>query len=119
MKTYTELEAMQTEAYLNPDNFRTMYDGYESNNEYAQEQYDKGLRIGNEFDEIHISYKSVWSASNLDGRKVCHSCEGIGYHGCTAHLLKGFLDSTARIIVHRKWLDKPVVIKESTKVVAA
>lgn len=118
MKPYSELEMIQPIDYLNPDNFKTMWDG-EPENEYSVQQYNAGLKYGNEFDEIHISQRGTWSASNIDNRTNVTGYEGIGYHRCTSQILQGFLDSTARIFVHRKFLEKPVVIKESTKLAIA
>ena len=101
--TYAELAELPAEAYLNPENFVTLYDGSDKHlkNGYGVEQYKKGLKIGQEFDYITLSYKGVWSAGNDDGRSHCRSYEGIGYHACTADLLRGFLDSPARLIVYR------------------
>ena len=102
--------------FLNPDNFITRYDSCPDNLEYAEEQYKKGLEVGNKSREINISYNGVWSATDIYGYNMI-SYERIGYHACTKDLLKGFLDSNAKIIVHREIDDKiqKCVIKESSE----
>jgi hypothetical protein len=85
------------------------------NENRAKEQYEHGLEVGNNAKEIHISYSDSWSADNLDG-SYTSAPERIGYHACTKDLLHGFLDSSAKIVVHRD-IDGKIqsqVIKESS-----
>lgn len=89
---------MRANDYLNPANFVTAFDRYPGNTEYAQQQYDNGLRIGHEFAEIHISETGVWSASSPN--RLITSYETIGLHACTCDLLHGFLCSGAPIFVY-------------------
>jgi hypothetical protein len=98
MASYSELERLPAEAYLNPDNFRTEYDGRVLGK--AEEQYQAGLEYGRNATRISLSYKGVWGASMKNGAMVS-SYEGIGYHAETAALLKGFLDSGCAIVVYR------------------
>lgn len=96
---YKFLESLAPNAYLNADNFKTAMDHLPAAG-YAEKQYAHGLEIGQNAHEIHISISSVWSASMKNGGALSSS-EGIGYHSCTADLLRGFLDSKAPIHVHR------------------
>lgn len=103
MPTYKELAALSAFAYLSTDNFRTMFDAqHVASGEfgYAARQYKSGLEVGQKSTEIHIAVNSVWSARGKDGGHTS-SYEGIGYHACTADLLRGFIDSGCKIIVHR------------------
>jgi hypothetical protein len=110
---YKELSELSAEAYLDPKNFITDYD--KTLDDYAKEQYEKGLNTGKEFALISIGASSVWSAS-MNGRgSLLSSYEGIGYHSCTADLLRGFLDSPAKVVVYRAWNLDGVVIKEASK----
>ena len=99
MKSYAELSALPAEAYLNPNNFVTDWDNI--NPAQAKKQYEEGLRIGREANTIVIATNSVWSASLKNGAALT-SYEGIGYHAHTASLLKGFLDSGAKVVVYRR-----------------
>lgn len=87
------------EKFLNPDNFITGFDSLTENIGFQQQQYDKGKSIGNLANEIHISISNTWSSVEPDGGIT--SYERIGVHACTAALLKGFLDSSAKVVVHR------------------
>lgn len=103
MPSYEELAALPAEAYLDPSNFLTPFDG-PGNAEYRRKQYEKGLEYGKQGD-IHIAINSVWSVDITTGptwrQGSISSSEGIGYHAGTAALLQGFLDSGGRIFVHR------------------
>ena len=96
---YKELSALPSEAYLDPEKFRTATDSLPPSR-YTQEQHKKGLLTGLRAREITISCSSVWGATMLDGG-ILSSYEGIGYHSRTAELLQGFLDSGCRIVVYR------------------
>jgi hypothetical protein len=67
---------------------------------YQSKQYQHGLDIGRNASSVHIAVNSTWSARMKDGASLS-SYEGIGYHACTADLLRGFIDSGVRIVVHR------------------
>lgn len=108
MKT-NRLEDLSPEAFLNPDNLVSLMDGW-SDGDYAKQQYAKGLDLGTRAKTVHIAVNNVWSADMKDGSNM-FSYEKIGYHGCTRHLLHGFLDSGVRIVVHRNGLKEGVVIK--------
>lgn len=103
--TYAELSAKPASDYLNPANFQTAMDGAPPAS-YRAEQYRKGLEFGKNAEYIAIAANSVWGGRTKDGGHVS-SCEGIGYHSCTAELLRGFLESGAPLFVYRidgsKW----------------
>jgi hypothetical protein len=106
--TYTEIENLAAEAFLNPDNFVTAYDKMHDA-EKRQAKYNKGLEYSNTHARITINYKGVWSASNPGS--LTSSCEGIGYHAITCELLLGFLDGTAQIIIMRWIEDRKEMVK--------
>lgn len=85
--------------YLDPFEFVTQYDrmAIHINSGLAQKQFQKGVRIGFEYDQIHIAVDSTWTASG-SLKNVC-TYEGIGRNACTADLLRGFLRSDAAIVV--------------------
>lgn len=115
-QTYAQLEARPASDYLNPDNFVTASDKFPENiaRNLAQQQFETGKKYGDDAKEVHISVRSVWSASLKNGGHVS-SYEGIGYHAGTADLLRGFLASSAKVIVHRRCDDglTETVIKEA------
>lgn len=92
------------DTFLNPDNFKTSFDTEIIDNE----QYQKGLSIGNNSDKISISCFNTWSTDSIT------SYEKIGTHAGTSSLLKGFLDSKAKIEVYREINNqiKSKIIKE-------
>lgn len=96
---YSELTALPPEAYLNWREFG----GQGGSAEYADKQYEKGLKVGRDNDYIFISANGTWGAMRDRPRdhSMITSYEGIGYHGCTDALLHGFLDSGAPIVVYR------------------
>lgn len=104
---YFELEALKAEDYLNPDLFVTNFDSQPvtsvnmTKEQFAEKQYQDGIKIGKEYGEILINDRSVWSAISIHGGGVLSSSEGIGYHRNTKELLKGFIDSGAKIKVAR------------------
>lgn len=109
MKT-NRLEDLSPEAFLQPDtNLVSLMDGW-SDGEYAKRQYAKGLQTGLDAKTIHIAINNVWSADMKTGGHLS-SYEKLGYHGCTRHLMQGFLDSGCRIVVHRAGMKEGVVIK--------
>jgi hypothetical protein len=67
---------------------------------YNQSQYEKGLKYANESVEVGIGMNGTWFASGKDHSQTS-SYEGIGYHSCTAELLRGLLSGTARFVVYR------------------
>lgn len=99
--TISQLSAMPATAFLNPKNFKTLFD--REGSKYGQEQYAKGLAIGNDAKEVHISIRNVWSATTKTGGSI-QSYETLGYHSETAELLRGFIDSGVTIVV---WRDIP------------
>ena len=100
-KTYVELNAMAPEMFLNPDNFVTDYDA--GAGEYKRQQYQHGLEISRQAKQVAVGMNGTWSAEMLGG-SFLSSSEGIGYHSCTADLLRGFLDGPAEIVVYR-WVN--------------
>lgn len=96
MLTAAQIEALPAKAYLDPSLFVT---GWGKSERLATEQYEKGLSVGREFDEVHIAVNGVWGASKPGSH--LSSSEKIGYHAATDDLLRGFLDSGVAIIVHR------------------
>jgi len=109
---YKQLSELPAEAYKDPKNFITDFDSRNSD-DYAKQQYNHGLETGKEFRLITINANSVWSASMNSQGSLLSSYEGIGYHSCTADLLRGFLDSPAKVVVYRTWNLDGVVIKEA------
>lgn len=107
--TYTEIENLAAEAFLNPDNFVTAYDKMHDA-EKRQAKYACGLEYSNTHERIIINHKGVWSARNYSGI-LTSSCEGIGYHAITCELLRGFLDGTAQIIIMRWIEDRKEMVK--------
>lgn len=71
---------------------RTLFD---RDDNYAVEQYQKGLDIGKRARKVYV-LNGVWSAALRDGGHL-HSCEKIGYHRSTRELLKGFIDSGVEV----------------------
>jgi hypothetical protein len=49
---------------------------------------------------VSISVTGTWGATGKDGSTTT-SYERIGYHSCTAPLMRGFLDGPAEIVVFR------------------
>jgi hypothetical protein len=105
---YHEIEKLPAEAFLNPNNFTTDWDKMSPG--YAEEQYQTGLKYGKECSKITISERGVWGGTLKNGGYLS-SYEGIGYHSCTSHLLKGFLDSGVEIHVYRRVNDKVTCTK--------
>jgi hypothetical protein len=68
------------------------------------------LEIGQSAKRIWISVTSVWSAEMQNGASR-QSYEGIGYHACTAQLMKGFIDSGAEIWVCRRTKEGTIDVK--------
>lgn len=108
MASYKELAEKPASDYLVPENFRTSWDGPEGS-KYREEQYRTGLSYSENATRITIGQNSVWGAS-MKSSSVVSSYEGIGYHACTADLLRGFLDGPAEIVVYRAGQD-PTIIK--------
>lgn len=96
--TYVQIQALPPEAYLDHRNFVTALDAAPGP-EYAERQYQHGLNYGKDGGTLAISARGVWSARTPNGH--VQSYEGIGYHSCTAELLRGFLDSGCPILVYR------------------
>ena len=99
MISYTILNAMPAESFLNPTQFGWPSPAVEPAG-YAKEQYEKGLAIGAESVSVSIAANSTWGARGKTGG-VTSSYEGIGYHAGTGWLLKGFIDSGVPIVVYR------------------
>ena len=100
--TYDQLNALPAAAFRNPINFITPFDTWHENvsKGYARKQYEKGRAISQNARAVYVSANGTWCAKMRDGTFVS-SCEGIGYHACTADLLRGFLDGYAPLIVYR------------------
>ena len=93
---YNILNKLPAETFLDPTKFTTSYDTAEG----GERAYNDAMAVGQRATTIHIESTGVWSASMKDGSSL-QSYQGIGYHANTAALLKGFLDSGARIVVSR------------------
>lgn len=98
MAGYNELTALPPEAYLDPERFRTEWD--DPDGAYAAQQYAEGLKISRQAETVCIACNGTWTARMRAGG-VTTSYEGIGYHSCTADLLRGFLDGPAPLVVYR------------------
>jgi hypothetical protein len=113
-QTYAHLQALPPGAYLVPENFRTLWD--DRNPARAAEQYNKGLKIGREAiafgGHVSIACNGTWGAAAAGS---ISSYEGIGYHGETAALLRGFIDSGCTIVVYRHstGYDQPTTIRKA------
>lgn len=105
MGTYARLNTMPAESFLNPDNFKTDTDHLPEKG-YAEQQFQKGLRISNESKEVGVGAGGTWWAAGKDGSHTT-SYEGIGYHSCTADLLRGLLAGSAKFIVYR-WTENGI-----------
>lgn len=91
--------------YLNTDSLVTFFDGMGTNSGLAAKQYHEGKLIGMLCDHVSIGYNGCWSATMKDGSHLS-SYEKIGYHACTADLMRGFIESGCAIFVYRfgtKW----------------
>lgn len=97
MASYTELNARPAVDFLHPELFGTDWD---NRPEYAEEQYQEGLKTGRESREVFITCGGTWGAHGLSGSQTT-SYEGIGYHAHTADLLRGFIASGVKIVIHR------------------
>lgn len=95
---------------INPDDYITSYDNLASNQEHRKEQYRRAYDAGKRGDIIFIARNSVWSAQGAITDKqramgiassYTSTCERLGYHSCTAELLRGWRDSGARIYDYR------------------
>lgn len=116
---YRVLNALPAEAFLRPEDFVTGYDVHLRREGYDRKQYEKGLNYSRQAASVIISINCTWAANLRDGSSVA-SYEGIGYHACTADLLRGFLDGPARVVVYR-WTGKEVretVIKQEANRIA-
>lgn len=106
MISYSILNSLPAEAFLLASNFGQPTPEVEPTG-YAKEQYEKGLRIGQESLYVSIACNSTWGARGKDGSSTS-SYEGIGYHAGTGWLLKGFLDSGCPIVVYRMLEGQPI-----------
>jgi hypothetical protein len=98
VKSYSVLNALPAKAFLNPEDFRTSYDA--SHTTYKAEQYAHGLAVSNASLRVGVTAGGTWFAEGKDG-SFTSSYEGVGYHACTADLLRGFLDGSAEVVVYR------------------
>jgi len=99
-RSYKELIQVPAADYLEPERFRTEWESMFPFENRHREQYKYGLKVGSEADVVFIGYSSIWSAKLKSGVHL-QSFEGIGYHAFTADLLRGFLDSGVKIVIHR------------------
>ncbi|MFK0231189.1 hypothetical protein ACIQUL_36095 [Streptomyces sp. NPDC090303] len=123
MRPYSILNALPPEAFLKSEDFATEYD--EKFPELSEKNYQEGLKYSTEYGRIIIRTNSTWAAEGGGIDPVtgaihmgAYSYEGIGYHGHTAALLRGFLDGPAPIDVERRQDDGSVTttrIKEASK----
>ncbi len=104
---YNELNELSPMVFCDPINFQTEFDTMPCNKDLHDRQYQLGLQTGRDYEVIIISAYSTWSAQSP--HRFCTSCEGIGYHACTADLLRGFIDSGAPIVVYRGHDTKPFI----------
>jgi hypothetical protein len=111
--SYAVLRALPPEAYLDPAGFRTGDDHLHGANGYPAQQYRQGRSVSAEAEEIHITAAGTWGA-RLPAGGYLTAAEGIGYHACTADLLRGFLDGPAPILVWRDGQPDPAEIKPRT-----
>lgn len=96
------------EQWLDASRFATDHDTLAVNIARQEENYQRGLRTGQNATEVGINYNGAWFASNRDGSFLT-SYESIGYHANTRFFWQGVIDSGVRIIV--KQLKERVGIK--------
>lgn len=116
---YPTLNAMSAESFRNPELFRTSYDA-KLGDSVREKHYRTGLEVSTKSREVIIAANGIWEASRHDGSRMI-SYEGIGYHSCTADLLRGFLDGPAPLVIYR-YNGNAVerhLIKEATRSFAA
>jgi len=101
-RSYNELNSLPPTAFLVWEDFRTPADTWDANlsGRLADRQYELGRNVSRMARRVIISADGTWASVNLDG-SLTQSYEGIGYHACTAHLLHGFLDGPAELVVYR------------------
>lgn len=97
-----------------PERFITSFDTVDG----GDRQLIKGMKIGKESYEIHIAINDVWSAVTKPQAPFSHftpghmqSYEKLGYHANTCDLLRGFIASGCKLIVHRS-IDGKVIATE-------
>lgn len=95
------LNGLNHEAFLHPENFVTGWDSMAVNVARVDAKYTDALHVGQKAKQIIINADGVWSALMLDN-SMMQSYERIGYHSNTQHVLRGFLDSGAEIVVFRR-----------------
>jgi hypothetical protein len=86
------------------EDYVTHYDSLPQNAPRHAEQYETGRRMAREGQTIFIAVNSVWSSQ----KPGCFtsSYEKLGYHSCTADLIRGWVDGGATIIDYRDAADK-------------
>lgn len=98
------LHAAQAGARLDWRDYVTPFDAWRENRDYHQAQYDKALKMAQQGAIIHISVTGGWSAeippqhAYQTGYSSVTAYERIGYHACTADLIRGWQDGGAPII---------------------
>lgn len=117
MPSYDYLNKLPPWEFLNTLKFGTEADGFAENikNGLAKKQYQKGLELKEKAEHIFICANGTWGAKMKDGGTMT-SCEGIGYHACTMHLLGGFIDSGLPIWIYRQ-NGNDMIINEKREVV--
>ena len=98
MITAAEINNLAPEAYLTPDMFKTEHD--QKVDGFAKDQQLTGMKIGQESHTILVTRDGAWSAFKHKGGMVS-SNEIIGVHANTSDLLRGFLASSASIVIQK------------------
>ena len=91
--------------FLRPERFRTGFD----EPALGREQFAKGVIFGQTSAEVGVSANGTWYAIGRLG-SLTTSSEKIGYHANTAELLRGFVASGCRVVVHRHDGSKTAII---------
>lgn len=101
------------EDFYYPERFATGFDTWK-----GHDKFNDGIKIGKESYEIHIAINDVWSAVTKPKAPFSHdtpghmqSYEKLGYHANTADLLRGFIASGCKLVVHR-WTEGKLVDTE-------
>lgn len=117
-------------ATINPADFRTDCDTLPSiiARDYAGEQYRKARELAAKPGAVvYISMTGSWSAEyqseapyNPGGKVHVTAYERLGYHTCTADLIRGWLDGGVRILSYREcdgatWDDPPAPVVTRTR----
>jgi hypothetical protein len=109
----TEINELKPFAFKNSSPFKTIFDQTDlqdmTKEDYAEQQYEKGLALGSESGLVTIHENSTYTTEKGTSSEI------LGHARNTSELLQGFIDSKAGIKVFREGRDLPVVIQENNQ----